>query len=420
MLIMFRAKNYRCFHDEVVLDMRASGLREHQTHFTTIDDMKVLKTLALYGANASGKTTIIKAMHQFEDFVLQNMFFEGKSEEEFVFDESLSENLSPFALTKAAPENTEMEMVFYTGGSYYQYGFEVEHSTKNIKSEWLLVNDEEIFEIINDEIHPGVKYREELKHLPRKRKDRLYLSVLDYFADGILGNFVKEIKNYFTQELFFDWIRYADIGFKQFGSLTEAQPRFVDDKEFRKRVIDCVHSIDVGIVDIKVETRTHRSPRTGEERKRYTLKTIHNTYDAEGNFTGTKPFSIHDESMGTIKFLMMIQVLLNIIEKGGTFVIDELSQSYHPMITRFIVDLFQSEENKNGAQLIFTTHDTSLLNNSQFRRDEVAFIEKNNRGESRLYTLADLKVRSDASFAKDYFNGRYGAIPIISSEGGMP
>ena len=90
-----------------------------------------------------------------------------------------------------------------------------------------------------------------------------------------------------------------------------------------------------------------------------------------------------------------------------------MSKNYHPMLTRFIIDLFQSEGNTTGAQLIFTTHDTSLLSNSQFRRDEVAFVEKDNKGMSKLFTLADLKVRADASFAKDYFNGRYGAIPMI-------
>jgi len=419
MIIMFRAKNYRCFHDEVILDMRASGLREHSTHFTEIGDMKILKTLALYGANASGKTTIVKAMHQFENFVLQNMFFEGENEDEFEFDGVMIESLSPFALTEENIDNIEMELIFYTSGKYYQYGFELEHVTKDIVSEWLLVDNEIIYEITNGKISAGQRYREELKHLPRKRTDRLYLSVLDYFADGMLGIFVKEIKAYFIKQLFFDWMKYAEVSFRQFGSLIEAQSRFVEDTEFRQRVIECVHAVDVGIVDIKIENRVYRNHRTGEERKRSILRTIHNIFDDDGKVIGTKTFNIQDESTGTIKFLMMIQVLLDVIEKGGTFVIDELSQSYHPMLTRFIIDLFQSIDNKSGAQLIFTTHDTSLLSNSQFRRDEVAFIEKNKRGESRLYTLADLKVRSDASFAKDYFNGRYGAIPIIKSEGGI-
>lgn len=92
---------------------------------------------------------------------------------------------------------------------------------------------------------------------------------------------------------------------------------------------------------------------------------------------------------------------------------DEMSARLHPILTKFIVDLFQGKMNKE-AQLIFTTHDISLMNRKQFRRDEIAFVEKNKKGESILYTLADIKARSDASFAKDYMAGKYGAIPVLS------
>ena len=93
-------------------------------------------------------------------------------------------------------------------------------------------------------------------------------------------------------------------------------------------------------------------------------------------------------------------------------IVDEISARLHPVLTKFIVDLYQSEKNKK-AQLIFTTHDISLMNRKQFRRDEIAFVDKNKRGESSIYTLADIRARSDASFSKDYLYGKYGAIPVI-------
>jgi AAA15 family ATPase/GTPase len=124
-------------------------------------------------------------------------------------------------------------------------------------------------------------------------------------------------------------------------------------------------------------------------------------------------FELDMESSGTIRYFSFIQNILNIIENGGVFIVDEMSARLHPVLTKFIVDLFQGEKNQE-AQFIFTTHDISLMNRKQLRRDEIAFVEKNERGESSLYTLADIKARSDASFSKDYMSGKYGAIPMIN------
>ena len=135
-------------------------------------------------------------------------------------------------------------------------------------------------------------------------------------------------------------------------------------------------------------------------------------YDANGSVVREEFFNLDMESSGTIRYFSFIQYILDIIEDGGVFIVDELSARLHPILTKFIVDLFQGKKNKE-AQLIFTTHDISLMNRKQLRRDEIAFVEKNERGESSLYTLADIKARSDASFSKDYMSGKYGAIPVI-------
>lgn len=127
---------------------------------------------------------------------------------------------------------------------------------------------------------------------------------------------------------------------------------------------------------------------------------------------GEKLFDLHQESTGTLRFLAYIQNVIEMISKGGVFIVDEMSARLHPLLTKLIVDIFCSSQNTK-AQLIFTTHDISLLNNNQFRRDEVVFIDKNERGESNLYALSDLKVREDATFNKDYLQGKYGAIPIF-------
>jgi hypothetical protein len=143
------------------------------------------------------------------------------------------------------------------------------------------------------------------------------------------------------------------------------------------------------------------------------VKTIHNVYDANNNIIGEKSFKIQQESTGTLRFIAYIQNIINMVDDGGVFIIDELTARLHPLLTKLIVDIIQSSSNTK-AQFIFTTHDISILNKSQFRRDEIAFVEKNNQEESSLFTLSDLKVREDASFSKDYLQGKYGAIQVIN------
>ena len=152
---------------------------------------------------------------------------------------------------------------------------------------------------------------------------------------------------------------------------------------------------------------------TGEEKKRKVVRTVHDVYDESGNVVAEKFFDFHQESTGTIRFLAFIQNIIEMIAKGGVFIVDELSARLHPLLTKLIVDIFCSSSNQK-AQLILTTHDISLLNNNQFRRDEVVFVDKNEEGESTLYALSDLKVREDATFNKDYLQGKYGAIPILN------
>lgn len=143
------------------------------------------------------------------------------------------------------------------------------------------------------------------------------------------------------------------------------------------------------------------------------MRTVHDIYDESGNVVGEKIFDLRQESTGTLRFLAYIQNIIEMISNGGVYIVDEMSARLHPLLIKLIVDIFGSSQNKN-AQLIFTTHDISLLNNNQFRRDEVVFIDKNERGQSGLYALSDLKVREDATFNKDYLQGKYGAIPIFN------
>ena len=189
--------------------------------------------------------------------------------------------------------------------------------------------------------------------------------------------------------------------------------KLVSDIEYRKKVERYLRLIDVGIKRLDVQTELIFDEQTGRKRKEEVVRTVHNIYDEDGNAVGEKLFDLRQESTGTLRFLAYIQNIIEMIADGGVFIVDEMSARLHPLLTKLIVDIFCSSQNQK-AQLIFTTHDISLLNNNQFRRDEVVFVDKNERGESSLYALSDLRVREDATFHKDYLQGKYGAIPIFN------
>ena len=189
--------------------------------------------------------------------------------------------------------------------------------------------------------------------------------------------------------------------------------KLVSNKAIREKVEYYLRLIDVGIKRLDVQTETILNERTGRKKKEKVVRTVHDVYDEAGNVVGEKLFDLQQESTGTLRFLAYIQNIIEMISKGGVFIVDEMSARLHPLLTKLIVDIFCSSQNKK-AQLIFTTHDISLLNNNQFRRDEIVFVDKNERGESTLYALSDIKVREDATFSKDYLQGKYGAIPILN------
>jgi len=147
------------------------------------------------------------------------------------------------------------------------------------------------------------------------------------------------------------------------------------------------------------------------------IHTLHNGFDKDGNLLYKESFDLErHESEGTQKLFALAGILFDTLNKGSVLFIDEFDASLHPLMSHAIVELFNSSQtNPNNAQLIFMTHDTNLLSNKLFRRDQIWFTEKNKYGATDLYSLAEYKVRNDASFEKDYIQGRYGAIPYIGN-----
>lgn len=417
MLIMFRVKNFASFKDEVVLDMRAMSYKDMKNHVLEAGKNKVVKTLAVYGKNASGKSNLISALYYFESFVYNQFFDAGNRDDEVDLGDRMPNiKRSTFKLGIVADDDSEFEIIFSCNDRTYQYGFVIhdipEEKKYSIKEEWLFVDEKMVFDRQQDSISFGKKYENELKSIDKQRQDRLYIGVLDYFAEGEVKNIVDEFKTYLKHKFNVHFELILEGSVKGIVSGVSFSKRIVEDEEYRKTIEKFIRVADVGIVGLSIEENKDERTR---ERNPYKVKTIHNVFDDNGKVVRQEKFELNMESSGTNRYLSFIQYILNIIEDGGVFIVDELSARLHPILTKFIVDLFQSKRNKE-AQLIFTTHDISLMNRKQFRRDEIAFVEKNQKGESTLYTLADIKARSDASFAKDYMAGKYGAIPVLSGD----
>jgi AAA15 family ATPase/GTPase len=417
MLVMFRCKNFSSFHDEVVLDLRATSYTQHPSHIIKHDSFNLLKTLAIYGANASGKSNLISAMHWYERLIFSHLFQENQSEQlnDQVEESRKLSSIQPFLLVEHIDPCIEFEMIFIHQDRLFQYGFSIKESL--ILSEWLSIDNTTVFDRDTFKgISFGKKYEAQLKNLKKYREDRLYLSVLDYFATDDIKETVDSFKDFFRSRFNVHFELILESSIKGTVDAWSHSKRLVQDDKFRAKVAEYIRKIDVGIEDIVIEQEWVLNKKRGKKEQEPLIKTIHPVFNADGVRVGSKSFDLPQESSGTLRFLSFIQDILILIEKGGVFVIDELSARLHPLLTKFIVDLFQSDKNTNHAQLIFTTHDTSILNKEQFRRDEILFVDKNELGASTIYSLADLKtVRQDATYNKDYFSGKYGAIPIFQS-----
>lgn len=410
MLIMFRVKNFASFKDDAILDLRPASFKNMKNHILVDGNDSALKTLAIYGKNASGKSNLISALYFYESFIYNNFF------NDFSNDEKLKEKMptplrSRFLLSDEDNKESEFEMVFKYNNRVFQYGFTLyDGENTEIKEEWLFVDDKPLFERTNfKELNYNQHYKHEMEEIGSKiRNDRLFIGNLDYFANegDYSKSIVDDIKVYFKSYFNVNFELYIEGGVKGLYGSVAYSNRLVSDQKYRETIEKYLKIADIGIEKIKIV------PRNDDGKKRYEIKMIHNVYDSNNKKSGTKDFNINMESSGTIRYFSFIQTIIKQFENGGVFIVDEITARIHPLLTKFLLDLYQSDDNQK-AQVIFTTHDISFMNRDQMRRDEIVLIEKNLYGESTINSLSDFGVRSDASFSKDYMQGKFGAIPVI-------
>ena len=420
MLVEFRVKNFRSLRDEQVLSLVASkdkALADTHTLATGIKAApSLLSSAVIYGANASGKSNLIKALQYMRGVVIESAS---------IIQPGQNFAVQPFRLDDAsAGQPTEFEVTFLLGGVRYQYGFVM--TPQRIVSEHLLVYkafkpqhwfsrsfDPETGKDVYD-FGPGLKGAKNVWE-GATRPNSLFLSM----AVQLNSEALRPV---------FDWFASQLVIFNEQAPLsphTSIQRLKHDDG--RKEICDFLSSADISIADIKVETRkvpgqaVHFDLVAGktevrtEEVEEHQLRFHHVT---EG---GQAVFDLADESNGTRNLLFLSGPILDILGKGLTLVIDELDTSLHTLLVRELVRLFhRPEANTGGAQLIFTTHDTSLLDAPElFRRDQIWLVEKDRDQASALVPLSDFSPRKNEALERGYLIGRYGGVPFLGNELGL-
>jgi len=418
MIEEFSFGNFWSFKDIQTLNMTAAKIKSKKPEldknnlFEISQDISFIKSKAIYGANASGKSNVIRALATFIRIIKDS-----------VKDDNALELIDSFQLsTETEFQPTFFQLIFRIEKTRFRYGFEAD--SKSIKSEWLFSTpnkreqalfvreNNEILEINQTHFKEGDLYQK----LFENSKDPIFTNsslFLTHLSSTGFGKLSKQIVNSISSISIISGL--GQLGMYEFAGNS------LNDSLKKKFILNFLKNADTGIDDMGIVEITNdkfsdnfdegvdRSSKKGKIIVSSRMK-----YGVELQPVGKSDFSFSlQESEGTIKMFELSPFIYKSLKEGAPLIIDEFDSRFHPLLTKKIVELYNSSENLK-AQLIFTTHDTNLLSADLLRRDQIDFVEKDKYGASHLYTLVELKgVRNDASFEKDYIQGKYGAIPFL-------
>jgi hypothetical protein len=420
MLLRFRFSNFRSFRDEQELSLvAAAALKE--TRSTLVFHPRqtkegVLPVAATYGANASGKTNVIRALWYVVQ-VISDSYRRWKPDGQI--------ELEPFLGGKKARVASRFEIDFLLDGIRHSYGFRLD--SRAILEEWLFVYPKSkkqswFYRRHGKPISFSAKMPGANKAIEAlTRKNSLFLSAAAQNNHDAL----MPIFGWFSGLRFVADAMAPRHAYSAFTAELCAEPRFAKD------VARLLRAADIGIVDLKIEKEAvpeevkkvmvavaealHREIPSSQRDGLKRIRLVHRLGEE------IAPFMEGNESAGTLAYLRVLGPVLKALGEGAVLCVDELDARLHPILASQIIQLFNDPStNRKGAQLIFNTHDATLLSRANLRRDQIWFTEKGSDGSSHLYPLTDFKPRQNENLENGYLQGRYGAIPFLSPRDFLP
>lgn len=430
MLIEFRFKNYRSFRDEAILSMEATGLSSLKSCLIPYSaTTKILPSAAIYGKNGGGKSNVIRV------FWLAVQFIRNAQRTQH---ESAKIPVNPFALNDYSKEEpTEFDFVYTMNGVKYWYGFAA--TKERIVSEYLY-------------------------HAPKGQKAMIFSRSEQTFAfteekakRGLIGEMVAQNQLFFSVACTMNdascisamqWFRECVFFSRDYSDIPTQLLEYYEDKNMLKAISDYAKVADLGIEDVQFEfdsediadedslpedmpeeiktalaqfmsvlSNSSNNSEVHLKMGKVTAKTVHQGINKNGKLE-KYVLNLSDESDGTRKLMALAPAIESALKTGGVLLVDELERELHTKLVKFIISQFQNKStNPKGAQLIFTTHNTELMNLELIRKDQIFLVDKQDGdGASELYNISDFNTRTTDNIRKGYLIGKYGATPNIEIE----
>ena len=433
MLIRFIVSNFLSFKEETEFNMLADSFRNHKHHIYEAKSLRILKGSAVYGANGAGKSNLVKSIDLLKTLVENGEISQSINPKKFRLDTS----------NKKKPVNLEIE--FYYKKKIYNYGIQL--NEKIIENEWLYIsginsNDKLIFE--RKVVRNGKSKINFNRALLRTQKDKLLIQLME---DSLLQEnelLIGKIKELSKIDLInaYNWITKNLVVIYPDSKFSGLVPFLLDSEKFKKFTNSLLSTMKTGVngLDIKnisfdtffgIEDKEFKDDLKNElnegekviipsedehllainENNNFLIKRIVALH--YNNKKDKVLFDLAEESDGTRRLLDFIPAFYGILKEDVTFIIDEIDQSIHPALLYDLIKKIMEDDTTKG-QLIFTTHESNLLDFSIFRQDEIWFAEKNKLGATQLYSLSEYKPRYDLDIRKGYLKGRFGAIPFTA------
>lgn len=394
MLCQFSFKNFKSYKETTTFDFQATSIPEFSESLLKSEKADALLPVGvIYGPNGGGKTNLLLALSCLISTVVKPIYELEKAREKIIIQQKIS--AAPFYFNEISRKMpTEFEVYFRQGKNEYRYNLSI--CEDDIAEEALywksiggkrtgMVFDREGAEItlgasinkasINRSVNPKMPY---LSFLAINYDIPVIVEVQKWFESCIVKNYANPI--------------------------ADRQIMFSDDESYRKRIVRALNDVDIDVSGYRYDEENHEL---------YTQRMI------EGKIY---ELSFNDESDGTKKMIAALPVILLALQEGRLVIIDELDAKLHPKLLRYVISLFKNKNvNKKGAQLLFTSHDMTTMKNTVFRRDEIWFAAENERHESEIYSLYEIRrennerVNSTAAYDKQYLEGRYGADPYLTN-----